>query len=340
MHDLPATRMHFSIHGRGVELVCSAPTLLHPLQQMLGPFEDRLQRAPSGTPIVGTVGPYRQDQVLRYLSPAATRIACDTQATSELYQEAERFWLIDDHWGLCQINILKAQFRSWIIREPAIDAPEAVEQAVIWPIAQLLRPRGLWLVPSASVVRDGWGALLISTFSIEPELTALVRAGYRIVGQNWTALREHAGRAQMLAMPGYVHRPLGRTPMPPAAWQQAAGHRVDLTAEFCGCGSAAALCDAVILICPGRRPLPHLEPISPANALSALRRAWPIVELHPQRRPGLMPARLAQRCAVFSMQLSRNPRHVLDLLDAARTRQPPRPGVWIHAPNIRRPVVA
>jgi hypothetical protein len=53
-----------------------------------------------------------------------------------------------------------------------------------------------------------------------------------------------------------------------------------------------------------------------------------------------MPARLAQRCAVFSMQLSRDPRHVLDLLEAARTRRPSRPSVWIHAPNIRRPVVA
>ncbi|HVT89446.1 MAG TPA: hypothetical protein VHD56_11380, partial [Tepidisphaeraceae bacterium] len=177
------------------------------------------------------------------------------------------------------------------------------EQSIIWPIAQLLRLRGLCLIPAAAVVRDGWGALLLANFNLEPELTAMIHAGWRVLGQNWVAIRQDRDQMMMLHMPGRVNRN---------------GQPVDLTSEFCGSSASVANCDAILLAIPGRRPTADVRRISPTNAPASLRRAWPIAELHPHRRQGQWPARLAHRCNIFDIQLSRNPREILGLLDLAR----------------------
>jgi hypothetical protein len=78
------------------------------------------------------------------------------------------------------------------------------------------------------------------------------------------------------------------------------------------------MCETVLLISPGRRPLSHVQRISPSNAAGAIRRAWPIAELHPQRRQGQLPLRMAKRCRVFEAQLSRNPQDLLSLMEVAR----------------------
>ena len=49
------------------------------------------------------------------------------------------------------------------------------------------------------------------------------------------------------------------------------------------------------------------------------RRAWPIVELHPQRKIGHLPLKLTQHARVCELQLSRNPRDLLELLLTLRT---------------------
>jgi hypothetical protein len=156
-----------------------------------------------------------------------------------------------------------------------------------------------------SVVRGNWGMLIISPFSIEPELTALLRAGFRLVGQRWSALRdEGGGRIQMLHLPGSIER----------------GHQtsVDLEGEFPGVAIAQASCDTVVLVEPGRRPSPYLRRIAAPSALPALRRAWSIIELHPNRLNGQMPAKLARRCQVYCARLTERPQDLIEQLEAAR----------------------
>lgn len=324
-------RLRFSIHGLGVEVGCSVPTMLDPIGQALNEFSVN-SFAGASAPIGGVIRPFDQQEVVRHLSPTAARISRDNDLV-ELYEEGERYWLIDDHCGLCEINILRGQWRSWVLGAPSADPMRVAERMMLWPVSQLLRPRGLCMIPCAAVVRDGWGALILSSGNIEPELSVLVRAGFRIVGQNWTALRDEDGRIVMLRMPGSVERTTAGTSNGPMS------HRVDLTSEFCGSAIDRAGCDAVMILSPGRRPLPDLRPITAANAIGALRQAWPIAELHPHRRQGQLAARMAQRCRLFDVQLSRNPKDILSLMEAARAHRtvvaPPKVSVMIAKPQQR-----
>src|SRR5262249_54224378 len=162
-------------------------------------------------------------------------------SSMELYEEGERFWLIDDRWGLTEMNLLKGQFHSWILPHPSIEPGAVVQDAVIWPLAQLLRVKGLSLAPAMSIVRDGWGMLILSHFNIEPELSLLVRNGYKVIGQQWTALREEDGRVAMLQMPGEVQR-LPAPQLRAGSIEQTSAW-IDLTAETPGCAQNHAFCD-------------------------------------------------------------------------------------------------
>jgi hypothetical protein len=242
---------------------------------------------------------------------------------TELYEEGERFWVVDERWGMAEINFLKGQWRSWLLPRPQFDPVRCAEAAVLWPLAQLLRPRGLYLLPAAAVVRDGWAALLLCPFGVEPELTALVRSGYKVVSQRWTAIREEDGRLALLHMPAPIQR--SPRPQPRAAADgpgapSGAATWVDLTEEYPGCGQNHAFCDAVLVADPARRAHANLKPLDGAAAATLLRQAWPVVELHPSRRHSALPLRLAQLCQGAELQLSRNPAELLPLLEAFRQR--------------------
>lgn len=304
----------FSIHGLAVDLHSQVPLLNIPIDEAMGNFA--VDDFPDGfLPTSGAVMPYDESVVLRHLSPTAATVGNDLGM--ELYGENERFWVVDDRWGIAEINLLKNQFQSWVLPAPAIELPRVVELAVLWPLAQLLRTRGMSLLPAAAVVRDGWGMLLIAPFSLEPELVALAGAGFRIVSQRWAAIREDDGRVAMLHMPGKVERI-------PAPRPRAAGHVeqsiewVDLTAEIMGVSQNHAFCDAVVLVDNGRRPMPSFRQINRSMAVTALRQAWPIVELHPQRKQASLPVKLAQHCTCFEAQFSRRPEDFLKLLDQMR----------------------
>jgi hypothetical protein len=291
-----------SIHSVAVAVRNHVPALEPALRRALGEFE--IAAFPAGfTAIECILRHYDKQEVLKHLSSTATPIT-GLREGLELYQENERFWLIDDRWGLIELNMLKGQWKGWILPEPAVDLDRVVELAVTWPMAQLLRARGLHMQPAASVVRGNFGMLIISPFSVEPELTALLRAGFRLVGQRWSALRDDGGRIQMLHFPGSVER--------------AGQARIDLEGEFPGAAIGQGECNTVVLIEPGRRHSPHLRRIAAPSALPALRRAWPIVELHPNRLNGQMPAKLARRCQVYSARLTERPQDLLDQLGAAR----------------------
>ncbi len=229
MNLLDSCKHQLAVHGLAVELACDVPALNIPIHKALGEFA--VAEFPDGfTPAVGILRAYEESVVLRHLSPTAKPVAA-MGSTMELYEEDERFWLIDDRWGLTEMNLLKGQFQSWILPRPAIDPEMIVQDAVLWPLAQLLRGKGLSLVPGISVARDGWGMLIISPFNMEPELTAMVRSGYKIVGQQWTAMREEDEHVAMLQMPGEVQRLPG--PQLKAGSIEQHSSWVDLTAETC-----------------------------------------------------------------------------------------------------------
>lgn len=306
----------FSIYGLPAVVHNHLPALGAALQRVLGEFAiDAFPGGSVSSPAEGSIKVYDKDEVLRHLSPTAVMISLPRDAT-EIYQDNERFWLIDDRWGLTEVNLLKGQFRSWILPDASVAPDRIIEMAVIWPLAQLLRGKGLYLLPAAGLVRAAVGLLIISPFGIEAELTALVRTGFRIVGQRWTALRDEDGRLTMLHLPGQVERnPTSRLRPgggdPNGTW-------VDLESEFCGSATTHGTVTHVLLIEPGRRPTPLLRHIPKSSALPALRRAWPIVELHPHRVNGQFPAKLSHRCNVFAARLSQRPQDLLELLDTAR----------------------
>ncbi len=198
MAALPSCQHKYSLHGAAVEIACEVPSLNIAIDRALGEFTT--PEWPEGfTPTLGCIRPYDQTVVLRHLSPSAASIG--SESGMEVYCEGERFWLIDDRWGLTEINLLKGTWQSWILPEPMLDAPDMVERAVLWPLAQLLRSKGLYLLPAASVTRSNWGMLILSPFGLQPELDAMMRASYRVVGQRWTCLREEDGQIAMLHMP-------------------------------------------------------------------------------------------------------------------------------------------
>jgi hypothetical protein len=321
-------RQKFCLHGAPLEIDCGYAPLAPQIEWALGPFTATGGDWPAGTvPTRGTVQPYDLQVITPRLSPNAVRwvdaAASHDGEPLELYQDNERFWLVDPRWGMTEINLLHGQWRSWVLPEPKIDPVRCAELTVVWPLAQLLRGRGLHLVPAASAVRDGWAVLIPGLWGLEPELTAMIQANYRLIGQRWTAIREEEGRLALLSMPGRVERASGPRLADPAQrsdfFNGDAGW-IDLTSEHRGSRQAHAFCDAVLWVTPGRRDHAELRDLPLSQALSLLRQSWPIVELHPARRWPLLPAKLARHCPCAQAQLSRDNRELLALLDQLHAR--------------------
>jgi len=314
-----ASRRKLAVHGPVIDLQCAVPWLEQSIDALLGCFV--VPGWPEGfVPVSGVIRQYNPEEVTRSLSPGAKHLT-RTEDCIDIYEEEERYWLVDDRWGMAEINLLRNQWRSWVLPQPRLDPMRVAEQAIHWPLSQLIRSRGVNLLPSAAVVRDGFAALILCPFGIEPELSAMISLGYRIISQRWTALREEDGRVALLHMPGWVERTIG------PRLRSGAGHGpgwANLMEEHVGAWQNHAFCDAVIIAEPGRRPKALLREIAAADSLQALRAAWPIIELHPTRRQSQLAARLAQNCRVAELQLSRNPKDLLPLLNNLRYSSPGR----------------
>jgi hypothetical protein len=122
-------------------------------------------------------------------------------------------------------------------------------------------------------------------------------------------------------MPGSVERAAAPALRSFAPSNSALG-RVDLTAEFLGSHQNHAFCDAVLIAEPGRRPVAQIREMDPVDATNVLRHAWPIVDLTPFRRGHQIAPKLAQLCRCGEMQLSRDPKDLLRLLDTFRDSRP------------------
>ncbi len=334
---IPPRQPHLtlSLHGLAVKIASSSQNLTHSINQFLQPF--LVTDLPSGIPTTsGNIVGYETDEVLRHLSVSARRLPL-TDPWLELYHDDERFWLVDDRWGIAEINFLRNQWRTWILPEPTADPVRLVEGAVLWPLAQLLRPRGLHLLPAISIARDDWGILILAPFSLEPELVRLLRAGYRVIGQRWTALREEDGRIHLLHMPGVVERAF--LPRLRIGLGLRQSQWVNIENEFPSAHRNHACCRSVLIMEPGRRSAAHASDLSLPESEQILRADWPIVEVHPSRRHGLMPQRIANLCQCSQVQLSRNADDLLVLLDSLRDNtpgHPPRVALFTrpHAPRL------
>ncbi len=239
----------------------------------LGPFAATGHDWPAeAAPTSGSIQPYDMQVIARHLSPTAHRCAEANHDGDplDLYEEGERFWLVDERWGMAEINMLRGQWRSWLLPEPKIDPVRCDELSVIWPLAQLLRGRGLHLVPAVSAVRDGWSVLILGSSRLDAELLAMIDANYRVIGQRWTAIRVEEGRLALLQMPGRVERSSGPRLAGPAGrsdFFRGDASWADLTSEHRGSRQTHAFCDAVLSIAPGRGP-------APKSATCHHRRRW------------------------------------------------------------------
>src|SRR3954469_9446025 len=102
-----------AVHGLAVQLRCDLPAVAEPLEHYTETF--KVPAFPQGfSAVTGAIRCYEQREVLKCLSPTARRGA-GTPDFLELYEEQERFWVIDERWGLCEINLLKSTWRSWLL---------------------------------------------------------------------------------------------------------------------------------------------------------------------------------------------------------------------------------
>ena len=342
-----------AFHGSAVEIACACEELVPAIDHLLHPFREA--DFPDGfVPLRGVIEPYDLEDVLKHLSIKARPVPLPNQAF-ELYRDADRYFRLDDSVGLTMVDLVRRRWHCWLTPEAlAGDPVRLIDSAVLWPLAQLVAQRELNLVPAVSVVRDGFGVLLMSDLSLELELTALLSAGYKIVGQRWTGLREEEqGKIAMLHLPGHILEkaspiapnnrsaaPLeglsvpstGRIQTRPVAG--AAKHEtflktrnpfhanedrwVDLHAAFPRSLAHHAYCDLILVCGAGRRDQVRVKQVGWAGAMNVLRRAWPTVDLPPGRRGGKLVSKMASRVRVVETQLSREPGDLLSVLDLFR----------------------
>jgi len=309
-----------SLHGAPIGVSCAVEQLIPQIDRILRPFvPEKSSHAANSSMASGIIRPFDENEVLRHLSSRARRIACGDPSL-ELFQDCERFWLVDERWGIAEVNLMKAQWRSWVLPGSVMDSLHLAEGALLWPLAQILRARRLHLVPAASIVRGGWGVLLLSPFSLEPEMTRLIKAGWKIIGQRWTALRERDGTIEMLHMPVPIEKAKSL-----ASRRRGIGSGIrwsDLAQEFRDCQERSALCHAIVMAETGRRSTARFTDLSLPQAQEALRHQWPIVDVHAAPRCGMLANRLAQLCRCAAVQLSHDPADLVMMLELARTSEP------------------
>lgn len=299
---------NFCLHGNLVGLRNTVAFIEPALSAMLSDFD--VADWPEGfSPLEGTIAPYDAETVVRHLSPNA-RLVPDPDGVFEIYQDDDRCWMVDERWGLCEINVPRGTWRAWLLPRPEMDAMRCVEAAVLFPLAKLLRPRGVQLVSAASVALDDFGLLLLASCDMEPELSCLAAAGYDIIGQRWTALREEDGRVSMLRMPGLTER-------------LAAPHRVGTPAatawlDLAPDGRHHAFCSATLLVEPGRRTLADIAPLNQAAGQAHLKRRWPMPELTAAKRPVNWAHKLALAAPVCEARLARDPARFARMIELYR----------------------
>lgn len=310
------SRRKLAIHGVMAQIDCSVPWLDPSLDCFLSHFE----AATLGRGVAfnsGLIQPYGDDVVARL--PTDTRHLTRLNDATDIYERDGIFWAIDQRWGMVEIDASRRAFNAWILPQPGMDGIRVVEAAVLWPLSQLLHRDGISLVPAVSAVRDGFAVLMLCPVGIEPELTAMIASGYRIIGQRWTAIAQDDGRVALLHMPGRIARAMSPRPRPADdldSW-------LDLAEQYPGSRQSHAFCDAVAIVEPGRHHKAHLRQSDRSHARQMLGHHWPISQLHSGPRHSVLIDLLAEQCPVFEIQLSRSANELLALLQSMRSNEMP-----------------
>jgi hypothetical protein len=286
----------FCIHGLPITIDLSSPFLQPKIDAVLRPFI--VEKINSPIPVAhGSIQSFNSTQVLRNVNPQATRVgSIDNRA--EIYSLGEQYWLIDERWGICWLNLLKRQWRSWMLPKPTLPTNQCIDAAVLWPMAQLLKIRGLHLIPAISIRRDQWSALILSPYPLDREIIRLASAGFTIVGPRYSALREKQSRVELLDFP---HESANHTATSP---------------------SSPTDCQAVFLIESARRLVTRGKILTNPDAAAArIRHALPFMEVPPtRRRLGDFAAHLARQCRCVSVELSKNEEDFHQLIESSRRR--------------------
>ena len=174
--DGQAKRHCYSIHGMPLCVETSLHAVQRDIDQLIGAWRAGIlpPLSSSGHEIRGIIKPFDLAEISRHVSPKAATIPVADDLI-ELYGQDDRYWLVDERWGMCEINLLKRQWRSWVLPAPNIDPVRRAEAAVLWPAAQLMRMHGIELLAAISIERGGWGGLIIAPYPIRAELSHLMR---------------------------------------------------------------------------------------------------------------------------------------------------------------------
>jgi hypothetical protein len=314
---------NYNIHGAPVRLQTLIDPFAGELDAMLACFED-FRANGLGPAATGSVRPFDADEVSRSVSSEAQPVP-GLDDLIELYVHGERYWLVDDRWGICEVNLLKRQWRSWILPSANLEPIHLLEAAVLWPMAQLLRGQGVELLPAISVENNGWGALIVAPYGIAGELECLLRSGYRLIGQHWTALRPIGNRVSLMHLPGKVRMAAKPGAIFDSFRRISIGSRCnwrDLSAEFPAHNSHRAWCQAVFIVTPGRRSMTRGRDAVGPDAIQLLRHSWPIIELPiNRRRQSDAASLLAKNSICMSVELSRTAANFVHLMESVRLRR-------------------
>jgi hypothetical protein len=264
---------------------------LQPL--MRAGFGDAAHAEAAGKALRGAIHPFDSKAALANVS-AAARSAGSNDPPLDVFVDGDRLWLVDDAWGLCEVDLGRQAWQSWMLPGAARDPGACLARGVMMPLACLLARRGLALVPAAAVARGSQASLILAPFPIHYELEELLRAGFRLIASDWTLLRTAGDGVEMLRVGSITSR--------------------DLSAEYCGTSQQRAMLDTVLIIDPARRGTSRVATLSAGDAAAYIRRSLPLPELPTLPALAQLPARLARSAAAYRVQLALNPRDLRDLL--------------------------
>src|SRR5579872_3018323 len=108
----------FSLHGAAIRLANSCGTLDEQIRFFLHPFVTT-RRTAQLNELHGEICPFDVADVTHSLSQAAGSERRSDDLV-EIYSLAEKHWIVDDRWGVCEIDQLKRRWRCWILPNPSL----------------------------------------------------------------------------------------------------------------------------------------------------------------------------------------------------------------------------
>ena len=149
----------FPFTGLLATLDCHVPRLQGRLDWLLGEFRNpdvsAGGRQVKSNYVAGSIAPFDLELATQR-APSVLAAGHRGDELVTLFQDGEHFWMLDERWGLCQVDLLRAPGGAGCCRGHASTRCDAAELAALWPLAQLLRGRGVHLVPAASIARGNW----------------------------------------------------------------------------------------------------------------------------------------------------------------------------------------